>query len=61
MKLIPHPSGKIVGGEIYFEGRELLKLDNEEIKKIKGKKISMIFQESMTSLDPAFTITHEIG
>ncbi|PKP54701.1 ABC transporter ATP-binding protein, partial [Candidatus Atribacteria bacterium HGW-Atribacteria-1] len=49
------------GGEIYFEGKDLLKLDNKEIRKIRGKKISMIFQEPMTSLDPVFTIGHEIG
>ena len=61
MKLIPHPPGKIIGGEIYFEGKDLLKLDNKEIRKIRGKKISMIFQEPMTSLDPVFTIGHEIG
>jgi len=61
MKLIPHPPGKIVGGEIYFEGKDLLKLDDKEIRKIRGKKISMIFQEPMTSLDPVFTIGHEIG
>ena len=60
MKLIPHPPGKIVNGEIYFEGKDLLKLDDKEIRKIRGKKISMIFQEPMTSLDPVFTIGHEI-
>ena len=61
MKLIPHPPGKIIEGEIYFEGKDLLKLDDKEIRKIRGKKISMIFQEPMTSLDPVFTIGHEIG
>ncbi|MBA7528175.1 Oligopeptide transport ATP-binding protein OppD [subsurface metagenome] len=61
MKLIPHPPGKIIGGEIYFEGKDLLKVDDKEIRKIRGKKISMIFQEPMTSLDPVFTIGHEIG
>ena len=61
MRLIPHPPGKIVGGEIYFEGKNLLKLDDKEIRKMRGKKISMIFQEPMTSLDPVFTIGHEIG
>ena len=61
MKLIPHPPGKIVKGEIYFEGKDLLKLDDKEIRKIRGEKISMIFQEPMTSLDPVFTIGHEIG
>ncbi len=61
MKLIPHPPGKIVNGEIYFEGKDILKLDDKEVRKIRGKKISMIFQEPMTSLDPVFTIGHEIG
>ncbi len=60
LRLIPQPPGKIIGGEIYFEGQDLLKLDNKEIRKIRGKKISMIFQEPMTSLDPVFTIGHEI-
>lgn len=60
MRLIPHPPGKIVNGEIYFEGKDLLKLDDKEIRRIRGKKISMIFQEPMTSLDPVFTIGHEI-
>jgi len=60
MRLIPHPPGKIVNGEVYFEGKDLLKLDDKEIRKIRGKKISMIFQEPMTSLDPVFTIGHEI-
>jgi len=59
MRLIPSP-GKIVGGEIFFDGDNLLKLDEKEMRKIRGKKISMIFQEPMTSLDPVFTIGHEI-
>ena len=60
MRLVPSPPGKIVGGEIYFEGQNLLELDENEMRKIRGKKISMIFQEPMTSLDPVFTIGHEI-
>jgi oligopeptide/dipeptide ABC transporter ATP-binding protein len=60
MRLIPHPPGKIVSGEIHFEGRNLLELDEKKMRKIRGKKISMIFQEPMTSLDPVFTIGHEI-
>mgnify|MGYP001094328100 CR=1 FL=1 len=60
MRLIPHPPGKIVAGGIYFEGQNLLELDGREMRKIRGKKISMIFQEPMTSLDPVFTIGHEI-
>ena len=60
MRLIPDPPGKIVGGEIYFEGQNLLQLNEKEMRKIRGKKISMIFQEPMTSLDPVFTIGYEI-
>ncbi|MCD6472747.1 ABC transporter ATP-binding protein [Candidatus Aerophobetes bacterium] len=60
MRLIPHPPGKIVNGEIYFEGKNLLELNGKEMRKIRGKKISMIFQEPMTSLDPVFTIGDEI-
>lgn len=60
MRLIPNPPGKIVDGEIYFEGQNLLALDGRQMREIRGKKISMIFQEPMTSLDPVFTIGHEI-
>ena len=60
MRLIPNPPGKIINGEIYFEGKNLLELDEKEMRRIRGKKISMIFQEPMTSLDPVFTIGHEI-
>ena len=60
MKLIPQPPGEIINGEVYFEGQDLIKLDDKRIRKIRGKKISMIFQEPMTSLDPVFTIGHEI-
>jgi len=61
MRLIPDPPGKIVGGEILFEGQNLFELSEREMRNIRGKKISMIFQEPMTSLDPVFTIGHEIG
>ena len=60
MRLIADPPGKIVSGEIIFEGRNLLELNDREMRDIRGKKISMIFQEPMTSLDPVFTIGHEI-
>ena len=60
MRLIPDPPGKIVDGEIWFEGKNLLKLDLKKMRDIRGKKISMIFQEPMTSLDPVFTIGSEI-
>jgi oligopeptide/dipeptide ABC transporter ATP-binding protein len=60
MRLIPQPPGKIVSGEIVFEGKNLCTLSEKEMRKIRGRKISMIFQEPMTSLDPVFTIGHEI-
>jgi oligopeptide/dipeptide ABC transporter ATP-binding protein len=56
LRLIPFPPGKIVGGEIHFRGRNLLDLTEEEIRSIRGKEISMIFQEPMTSLNPVFRI-----
>jgi peptide/nickel transport system ATP-binding protein/oligopeptide transport system ATP-binding protein len=56
LRLIPHPPGKIVGGEIYFKGKNLLRLAEEEIRSVRGKEISMIFQEPMTSLNPVFRI-----
>jgi peptide/nickel transport system ATP-binding protein len=56
LRLIPEPPGKIVGGEIFFQGRDLLKLDYDAIRAVRGKEISMIFQEPMTSLNPVFQI-----
>jgi len=61
MRLIQSPPGKIVGGEIFYKGRDLLKLNNEEMRKIRGNEISMIFQEPMTSLNPVFTVGNQIG
>lgn len=60
MKLIPSPPGKIVGGEILFEGRDLLKLPEKDMRSIRGKDISMIFQEPMTSLNPVLTVGSQI-
>jgi len=56
LRLIPYPPGKIVGGEIHFRGKNLLSLSEEEVRSIRGKEISMIFQEPMTSLNPVFRI-----
>jgi len=61
MRLIPTPPGRIVGGEILYRGRDLLKLNKEEMRKIRGNEISMIFQEPMTSLNPVFTVGNQIG
>ncbi len=56
LRLIPYPPGKIVGGEIHFRGKSLLDLSEEEVRSVRGKEISMIFQEPMTSLNPVFRI-----
>jgi len=56
LRLIPDPPGKIVDGSILFQGRDLLKDSWDEIRNVRGKEISMIFQEPMTSLNPVFTI-----
>ncbi|MFP4016458.1 MAG: ABC transporter ATP-binding protein [Halanaerobiales bacterium] len=61
MRLIPEPPGKIEDGEIIFKGRDLTKLSNAEMRKIRGNEISMIFQEPMTSLNPVFTIGNQIS
>ncbi len=60
LRLIPNPPGKIVGGEILFDGQDLLKLDEDEIRHIRGNKIAMVFQEPMTSLNPVLTIGRQL-
>jgi oligopeptide/dipeptide ABC transporter ATP-binding protein len=61
LRLVPDPPGKIAGGEILFEGKDLLKLPMPEMRKIRGNDIAMIFQEPMTSLNPVFTIGSQIA
>ncbi|EYE88218.1 peptide ABC transporter ATP-binding protein [Fervidicella metallireducens AeB] len=62
LRLVPNPPGKIMeGSEIIFEGTDLLKLSEAEMRKIRGNKISMIFQEPMTSLNPVFRIGDQIA
>ncbi|MEY4066190.1 MAG: hypothetical protein RIR26_2398 [Pseudomonadota bacterium] len=61
MRLIPQPPGNIRSGEILFEGKNLLALNEEEMRSLRGNKISMIFQEPMTSLNPVFTIGDQIS
>ena len=61
MRLIPDPPGKTVGGQVLFEGKDLLKLSEEEMRSIRGNKISMIFQEPGTSLNPVFTVGEQIA
>jgi oligopeptide/dipeptide ABC transporter ATP-binding protein len=60
MRLIPDPPGKITGGEILYNGTNLLKLSEDQMREIRGNEISMIFQEPMTSLNPVFNIGHQI-
>ena len=60
LNLVPYP-GKIVSGAIFFEGRDLLSLSSEEMRKIRGARISMIFQEPMTALNPVFTVGNQIA
>jgi len=61
LRLIPEPPGRITGDGIFFEGEDLTQLPTRELRKIRGNKISMIFQEPMTSLNPVFTIGFQIA
>ena len=60
MRLIPNPPGKILGGEVIFEGQDLLKLSTNGMEAIRGRDISMIFQDPMTSLNPVLTVGEQI-
>src|SRR4030043_1219552 len=60
LRLIPVPPGRIVGGEIRFKGKNLLEFTENEMRKIRGNRISMIFQEPMTSLNPVFSVGNQI-
>jgi oligopeptide/dipeptide ABC transporter ATP-binding protein len=60
MRLVPYPPGRIVGGEIWFHGNDLLTVNDEEMRQVRGKEIAMIFQEPMTSLNPALTIGRQL-
>jgi len=61
LRLVASPPGRVVGGAVRFEGRNLLDLPEPEMEKIRGNDISMIFQEPMTSLNPLFTVGHQIA
>ena len=60
LRLIADPPGRVVGGSIRFNGRDLLTLSEEEIRKVRGRDIAMIFQEPMTSLNPVLTIGRQL-
>jgi peptide/nickel transport system ATP-binding protein len=61
IQLIPDPPGKIVDGRIWFDDKDLLRLSEADMRKIRGNRISMIFQEPMTSLNPVFTVGDQVG
>jgi len=60
LRLVPDPPGRIVAGEVHFQGRDLLSLPWEDIRSLRGDQISMIFQEPMTSLNPVFTVGMQV-
>ena len=60
MRLIASPPGRIVHGEVIFEGKDILKLTEPEMRNVRGNDISMVFQEPMTSLNPVLTIGYQL-
>jgi oligopeptide transport system ATP-binding protein len=60
IRLIPSPPGRIVSGEVLFDGRDILALKEEEVRKIRGRRIAMIFQDPMTSLNPFMKISRQL-
>ncbi|HUE81964.1 MAG TPA: ABC transporter ATP-binding protein [Pyrinomonadaceae bacterium] len=60
IRLIPNPPGKVVGGEVIFDGQDLLLLPENEIRKVRGRRIAMIFQDPMTSLNPFLKISKQL-
>ncbi len=60
LRLVPEPLGKIVSGEVLFDGQDLVKLSEGQMRRIRGNRIAMIFQEPMTALNPVFTIGNQI-
>ena len=61
LRLIPSPPGRIVGGEILFEGEDLLRASADRLRQVRGAGVAMIFQEPMTSLDPSFTVGSQMS
>ncbi len=60
MRLIPIPPGNIEGGQVLFHGKDLLQLSLEELRHVRGGQIAMVFQDPMTSLNPAYTVGYQI-
>ncbi len=61
MNLVPNPPGRIAGGEIIFQGENVLKKSKHELRKMRGREVSMIFQDPMTSLNPVMTVGEQIA
>ncbi len=60
MRLIPDPPGKIVSGEVWFNGRDLMQVSEDEIRHVRGREIAMVFQDPMSSLNPAYSVGYQI-
>jgi oligopeptide/dipeptide ABC transporter ATP-binding protein len=60
MRLVAAPAGRIVGGEIWFKGKDLLRLSEEEMRRVRGRDIAMVFQEPMTSLNPVLSVGRQL-
>src|SRR5687768_17600563 len=61
MRLIASPPGKITDGTVIFDGQDVLKMDDDEVRGIRGNNMAMIFQDPMTSLNPVLTVSRQIG
>ena len=61
MGLVPNPPGKVIGGEVLFQGTDLLKLSPPDLRSIRGNRVAMIFQDPLTSLNPVLTIGRQIS
>jgi oligopeptide/dipeptide ABC transporter ATP-binding protein len=60
LRLVPQPAGRIVGGQVLFGGRDLLALDEEAMRRVRGREVAMVFQEPMTCLNPVLTIGRQL-
>ena len=61
MRLLPYNTGKVLGGSIFFDGHDIMSMNEAEIRKVRGKRIAMVFQDPMTSLNPVMTIGDQIS
>lgn len=61
IRVLPDPPVKVVGGQVYLDGQDILQLSEKEVRKIRGKKVSMIFQDPMTALNPVYSVGDQIA